>query len=903
MPRRSPAQSTEGDAGPEERGPLVGRREELAFVEGLLRNPGAGGLVIAGAAGVGKTRLAAEAAREATASGFATAWAVGTHAAATIPLGALAHLLPPSDDMRTPSFELVRRAGEALAARGGGGRVLLVVDDAHLLDAASAALVHQLGATRRAFLVVTVRTGEEPPDPIVGLWKDGLAEYLELQTLSRGEVEQLVEETLGGDVDGATLMRIWEATRGNALYLRELVLDGLESGRLAASDGVWRWEGALAPGTRLIELIERRLGHLDDAERELLEVVAVGEPVGILVLETARSSNVLDELHRRGLVAIGTDGRRLSTWLAHPLYGEALRARISPLRTRRVKRLLADIVEEAGARRREDVLRLATWRLDSGGSARPELLVTAAQRALEASDPVLAERLARSAADVGGGFAAHRSLASALHEQSRFAEADDVFRRMMEEAVSDDERVSAAEALAMNMWYAQGPLYDSSEGVEAIVERLAAGMADPSSGDRLAALRALIMRISGRHLEAVDTLSGMLAYPETADQTRVFAAWIALPGLAFAGRCYEAIALFDRWHDVALLFADELPLAAERLEYLRVLPLWISGRLHEAQDAAAEGYRAALEAGSHEGHAIWAQARGIVALHQGDLDGARHSLLESARLLRGLDPHGALPWTLSALAQTAAQTGDPTAARTVIAELEARWPDLARSELKRGSITHGIGRARAWSEAAEGALSEARKRMLTVAEETVDLGLLGLAYLTLHDLVRLGDAATAAARLAAIVPFVDGPLAPACLEHAEALAAGDAPELEKAAAVFTALGANLRAAEASSQAAAAYRAAGREASARSAAARARLLARLCPGARTPALTLGDIEELTPREQEVAALAARGHSSREIAERLHVSIRTVDNHLQHVYRKLGVASRGELDLLLKVGATQ
>ena len=82
-------------------------------------------------------------------------------------------------------------------------RLALGVDDAHLLDDASAALVHQLAATGSGFVVVTVRSGEPVPDPVVALWKDGLAERVEVQALGRGEVEELITAALGGQVDGA----------------------------------------------------------------------------------------------------------------------------------------------------------------------------------------------------------------------------------------------------------------------------------------------------------------------------------------------------------------------------------------------------------------------------------------------------------------------------------------------------------------------------------------------------------------------------------------------------------------------------------------------------------------------------------------------------------------------------
>ena len=72
----------------------------------------------------------------------------------------------------------------------------------------------------------------------------------------------------------------------------------------------------------------------------------------------------------------------------------------------------------------------------------------------------------------------------------------------------------------------------------------------------------------------------------------------------------------------------------------------------------------------------------------------------------------------------------------------------------------------------------------------------------------------------------------------------------------------------------------------------------CEDARPPTL-LGELAaaELTAREREIALLAAGGLSSREIADRLVVSVRTVDNHLQRAYRKLGIARREDLPQVL------
>jgi DNA-binding CsgD family transcriptional regulator len=70
--------------------------------------------------------------------------------------------------------------------------------------------------------------------------------------------------------------------------------------------------------------------------------------------------------------------------------------------------------------------------------------------------------------------------------------------------------------------------------------------------------------------------------------------------------------------------------------------------------------------------------------------------------------------------------------------------------------------------------------------------------------------------------------------------------------------------------------------------------RVCEGARTPPLAApSSFVPLTSRERDIAALAAQGESSKLIAEHLFLSVRTVNNHLQHIYAKLGVNSRRDL----------
>ena len=87
---------------------------------------------------------------------------------------------------------------------------------------------------------------------------------------------------------------------------------------------------------------------------------------------------------------------------------------------------------------------------------------------------------------------------------------------------------------------------------------------------------------------------------------------------------------------------------------------------------------------------------------------------------------------------------------------------------------------------------------------------------------------------------------------------------------------------------------GKRASAFAALERAHELEARCESADTPALEWVDQpEDLTAREREIADLACGDLSSREIAERLGITTRTVDNLLGRVYAKLGVSGRQEL----------
>jgi DNA-binding NarL/FixJ family response regulator len=209
-----------------------------------------------------------------------------------------------------------------------------------------------------------------------------------------------------------------------------------------------------------------------------------------------------------------------------------------------------------------------------------------------------------------------------------------------------------------------------------------------------------------------------------------------------------------------------------------------------------------------------------------------------------------------------------------------------------------LGEAEVWVTVAEGDLSAARRLSLDLADRNDASGSRAAAARALHDVARLGDPNAAAARLLELARHTDAPVIGVFAAHAAALASNDAPGLATSGEQFEELGCILWAAEAWRSAAAAFESGGRKASARSAHARASALLAHCEGAQTPALShmaVGAV--LTPRERDVAVLAARGCPNREIAQRLVVSVRTIESHLAQTYRKLGINDRAQLAQML------
>ncbi|MHB8656759.1 MAG: LuxR C-terminal-related transcriptional regulator [Solirubrobacteraceae bacterium] len=878
----------------------MGRREELELLGQALDAAGINGVVLAGMAGVGKTRLARETLVVAEAKGWAPRWAAASRAAAVIPFGALAHLLPDADP--ADRFEVLQQAADWLVSSSNGRRPLLGVDDAHLLDDASAALIHQLAASGAVFVVATVRSGEPAPDAVTALSKDGLAERLEVQPLGRSEAAELVVAALGDQVAGITQHELWRLSQGNALYLRELVRGGLDRGQLARSDGIWRWEGPVTAAPHLLELVQTRIGELTPVQRRVLELVAFGEPLQLEILKaTGTELAIVEDAEDEGLIVTETIGRQTTVRLGHPLYGEAVRERSTPLRARAVHHFLAEALATNGGGGAEDTMRLATWGLAAGNLGSPEVLLAAARRSIAAADYQLAERLARAAVASGAAFEADQMLAAALVGQGRAEEAEATLLEATPGAETDTQRASLATTRALNLHWG----LDRALDAEAVVVQAQAAISDPAKRDELAVLRAKFLMYAAQR-GAHEPLAAVASRAQNAGHTQLEAVVLVPLGqlLSAEGRYGDADAVAQRGLAVgSRLRGRAWSLAEDELTRAQCGAYLWSGQLAEAATLAEVRYHRSLDTRWSLNTAAWASWLAMTAGAQGTVRTALAWAREAAAMAADTARiHPYQPFTglavLGILARAAAMAGNADEAEAALIEADTRASPSVRL------FDTWAGPPRPWSAAARGELSTAVELGLDAATQARHAGHFGFELIALHDVARFGAQERVAARVDEVAPLVEGRLSVLYADHVNALMASDGVALESVARSFAALGFRLLAAEAAAEASEAYREGCRRSSSLASAVRAREWAAACEGARTPALRrLDQPTGLTPREAEVAHLAASGLASRAVAERLVISVRTVDNTLHEVYAKLGLAGRHELAAIFGLSKPQ
>ena len=895
---------------------MVGRDRELQRCSDAAERPGCVGVVLIGPAGVGKTALASAVAARKCAAGAEMVRISATKSASGIPLGAVAPLLI-LPNAPTTQADLIRHTVSALttratAARSVGRELVVFVDDAHLLDDASATMVQQLALAGPTSIIVTVRADEAVSDSITALWKDGLAERLDISVLGLAESTALATAILGGPIAPAAAMTLFEASGGNPLFLQQLVASARDDGALVPVAGRgpvagrWTLVAPLPLPGDLVSAVEARLEHLADDDRSVIELLALGEPLDAGLLEDLAGEGGavrLERLEAEGFITGDVERNRISVRLAHPMYGEVLRATMPATWSNRARLLLATALAAHPRRDPGDELRIATWRLEAGSTIPPLIARTAAQQALLRFDYDLAERIVRNSdgyrsaegpatagsvidlGATGGDPGAEMLLATIAAKAGRATAALnhlDQLDRVLDTIEHDGKLRSRGVVLRFDVLGYTVGRYEDAFALAIPAD------GDPSVGSALTARKAIVAVAIAQPRLAESLLATV---PDVEPGTHADL-WVSLARSltdAACGRLQSALDLADR---TDLVF-DELPWDTSLPDpaivyYVRIRVLQNLGRLHDANRVAEEA--TAFERDRWSVHAVaWIRsAASSVHRMMGRTGAAASSAEQSATVFEQSDANELASVALADLAAAMATVGDADGAASAARHCDELNVDNFYTRSAHAWATVAAGRVTDGIAALSNVLGSRRGR--GAREET----------LLILDIVRLGGAAEVLEAAEQLAQRVEGDLVQIVARYAAAAALDDGTALEAVAEDLNRLGFALPAAEAAIAACSAHLRAGDVRRARAFQPRADDLRQLLDHAQTPGLHPAEVQALlTPREREVAAMAAAGSTSRTIADSLGLSQRTVETYLQNAYDKLGVSSRAALAAALEV----
>lgn len=833
--------------------PFEGREAELSRIRSLFLAPGTAAVMLTAPAGMGKTRLARQALSVLGCT--RTGWVAATRAAAAVPFAAVAPLVP--DGPPGGPLALMRAAARNVRAWGGPGQVAVGVDDAHLLDDASATLIAHLIAQGVAFFVLTARAGEPVSDVLARLCADGRATRIEVPALPDAVMDRLIEHGAARPLDPSERRRLRQTARGNPMALRELLYGAQPCG--------------------LTELVAARLDRLDPAARYAVELVACGEPLSLSILERLAGLRAVATAEDCGLVVTERSGMRVLARLDHPLYGEVLRGRLPLSRTTEVYRALAGALLDTPLRRRNDALLAALWQVEGREIRRPDVVRTGAWLAIGLADLALAERLARAAQAAEPDGRADRLMAEILSYRGRTGEAAQVLPAAPPPEPA--ERVAWAVTRAETLYWGDGDIDAAHAAL------------DTAAGHPIAeASRSWLLCFAARCADAVRVAQRVLDDPHADPKSVIWAAAAGTASHGFLGHPDQGDDAHRRGAAMARAHLTAVPWGVVEVDTAACLAQLAGGQAGAAERIAESGYQAALDGGAAMMVTSWALYAGLAAAARGHLDRADRLLAEAATGFDANDTFRLARGCLAAFAAVAAQRGDAGAA----ADLMARADSLAHPS--NAVFGPWIETWRAWAAYGRGDLPAAVTAANRAADLAREAGMPAVEALARYDVARMGHRPDAD-RLDAI----DHDLARLLAGAAIALDAPDgAVELEATAHVLQARGYDLHAAEAFATAASRHHRYGRGTRARLAAASAGALRAAFPTARTPLLQSVRITDLlTPREREVVLLATR-HTSAEIAVRLRLAVPTVNNNLARAYTKLGISGRAQLRELLSGG---
>jgi DNA-binding CsgD family transcriptional regulator/type II secretory pathway predicted ATPase ExeA len=846
----------------------------------LGRRTERGGVVISGRAGVGKSRLAREAAAECAAKGWAIRWIACTATAHAIPLGAFARWADGLDDN---PLKLVGRVVAALVPEN--TPVVVVVDDAHLLDDLSAFVLQQLVFRAGAPVIVTIREGEPLPDAVASVMADDRLDLLDLQPLTDSNTESLVAAVLGGRPSSDCVSRLWHYTQGNPLFLRHLVGQERDSGRLAEHAGVWTWTSNATVSSTLLQLVKQHMGAISEPVRDVLDLVAVSEPLECEYLARLASPTAISDAEQQRLIVISAtaDGDRVT--LGHPLYGEVRRSQAGALRLRRLRGAIVREMMTPSSSSAADAVRLGMLLLDSNLDPDADVLMTAAAAAFGRLDLNLAVRLSIAATQAGAGPDAEILLAHSFGVLNRGQECEELLCALSRRDLTEAQMSMVIGVRAGNLLW---PLARPDDSWMVIDDGLA--RATPTQRPALLAFRALQLAKAGRPSDCLAVMSGV-DLSVLSGYDAIVAVWALVLAHGDLGHHTEASRCADKGHEIIATSA-QVTYQVSALAEFHVRALVLAGYVADAVVAAERAVDLCNNVPGRP-HSMAQAIHGMALLGRCALPAAMDQLAPAIHAFDDEEDTSGVRYCLTIFfVQLLARIGHVDESVRVLAHLRAiRHPTFVYAE---PDYLLSV----AWVAAARGRMTEARNGAARGAELARRHGQLAREVMCLQVQLQFGDARVGR-RLDELAHVVEGPRVVAAAHYARALAAGDGADLSRVSMEFEAFGDLLAAADASAHAATAYRRHNRRGAALTALGRAQEITRHCGAAPSPALREAETPlPFTPREREIVSLLAEGLANRDIARVLNMSPRTVEGHIYRASRRAGVDNRADLAAMME-----
>lgn len=762
--------------------------------------------------------------------------------------------LPSADGrivFRASSGDLTPLSGVDPAPTGNGPRPLLWIDDVDRLAEGLATSLSTWCRSGQVTVALTARSAAMLPGSIAALWLDDVVDTVHLEPIAPNAIETILGNLLGAPVDHGTARNLWRATAGNLHLLRSAIDDRHDAQTLAEGTAMLSWPGDVAAGPRTRAVVAAQLATATRPQRAALELVGLAQPVpmalALTVLEeTDSGTDALDGLLVEGTIVEDCPGGDLR--LREPLTATALRHLVPPGRRRRLfEALIASAPPTADTSHQARTVR---WALDCGLAPSPNQLRAAARAAARLGDDVTVIELA-------GALIDQEAAADGPDVEARLLRADaartlgrvDLARRDLHAAARQHPRdESTGQEHRLMVAHRQADLaqyVDDDPNLALEILRTVRGGSSVRASIAVQVDMAVRSGWAGRFSEAVPASLSLLDRRDLTTEDRLHLVTPAALGLGAQGRFNTALTLLDGHRHMVDDAAVDALWARGQLRAATFQILLTSGRVADA----ARHMAVAETSDERDVPALRHLGRGQLAIAQVRWDAAVRHLRIAVEALRRDDLSGFL-----ALATTSAAFATAMAGQGPVAERLHR--DAEAIPLRSSRALFGLIELTRARTAVALQLDLAPADILGMAEQAGDRG---EAYIELQarhlhawacrrDGGPNGDRGLVAA-VTTCAAAVDDPVGSVLASHTEVLLTRPDDH----------------------------------------AALANAVSRLGIALPSPS----GVSRLTSRQGEVARLAAGGLSSRDIAEQLYISVRTVDAHLRQVFTALGVNRRRDL----------